>query len=94
MSYCSHGSGMLLKKLHVDRKKQRIPGSFFFFFSVSFRKGKKKKETKEKSEMDHKMFKGNQIQDDQNNSEFVDKLEEILGTSVFRGKSYARDLAW
>lgn len=44
--------------------------------------------------MDHKMFKGNQIQDDQNNSEFVDKLEEILGTSVFRGKSYARDLAW
>lgn len=44
--------------------------------------------------MDHKMFKGNQIQDDQNNSEFVDELEEILGTSVFRGMSYARDLAW
>ena len=26
-------------------------------------------------------------------TEFVDKLEEILGTSVFRGMSYARDLA-
>lgn len=35
----------------------------------------------------HSMFKGNQIQDDQKNSEFVDKLEEILGTSVFRGMS-------
>ena len=37
--------------------------------------------------MGHKMFKGNQIQDDQNNSEFVDKLEELLGMSVFRGMS-------
>ena len=56
---------MLLKKLHVDRKKQRIPGSFFFFQCPSGKE--KKKEIKEKNEMDHKMFKGNQIQDDQNN---------------------------
>lgn len=57
-----------------------------FFFSVSFRK-EKKGNKKEKNETDHEMFKGNQIQDDRNNSEFVDKLEEILGMSVFRGMS-------
>lgn len=34
-------SYQLLKKLHVDRKKPGIP-SAFFFFSVSFRKEKKK----------------------------------------------------
>ena len=63
----------LLKKLHVDRKKTGIPSSFFFFFPVSCRK-EKKKGNKEENEMDHSIFKGNQIQDDQKNSEFVDKL--------------------
>ena len=64
----------------MDRK---TPGIASSFLPISSRK--EKKEIKEENEIDHKMFSGNQIQDDQNNSVSVDKLENTLRMSVFLG---------